>query len=91
MLYDTIKKNKIQAMKDKDSFKSKLLSTVLGESESKAKLKSNRESPEPSDSEILSVIDACLKTAKENLEKYNIKDAALEIQILSEYSMPTIF
>jgi uncharacterized protein YqeY len=84
-LYQNIKTDRINAMKLKDGLRSKLLSTVLGEAEGKAKMKSNRASPEPDDMEMLAVIDATLKTAKENFEKYGVKDAELEIVILSGY------
>lgn len=84
-LFRIIKTARIQAMKTKDSLKSTLLSTVLGEAETKAKMKSNRTSSEPDDSEVLAVLNSCLKNATDNLKIRPQESTQKEIDILKEF------
>ncbi len=90
MLLEKLKKDSLQARKEKDEIKSSLLSTVLSQVKTMAIDDGHRE---PTDQDVVQVVKKFLKSVEENIElakKGKLSDEAMkkilkEKEILLEY------
>lgn len=87
-LLEKIQKDKINAMKSKDTLKKDLLSYIFSEAQKKSMASTNG-SKEPTDDQFISIMKSLIESHKEvlrmDLSKEEIKKRQSEIDIMEEY------